>query len=113
MAARGGSSRRKAGARKGAGRSAAAKRSSARSAAAKRARGSAAKRSSRPAARKRPAKRASGSGSSGSARRRQSPVARVKRVTREVVQQAQVAVTAGVETLRDLGENLVERVRSD
>jgi hypothetical protein len=43
-------------------------------------------------------------------RRRQSPVARVKRVTREVVQQAQVAVTAGVETLKDLGENLAERV---
>jgi hypothetical protein len=42
--------------------------------------------------------------------RRQSPVARVKRVTREVVQQASVAVSAGVETLKDLGGNLVERV---
>lgn len=46
------------------------------------------------------------------AARKQSPVARVKRVTREVVQQATVAVSAGVETLRDLGGNLVDRVRS-
>jgi hypothetical protein len=45
------------------------------------------------------------------ARPKQSPVARVKRVTREVVQQASVAVTAGVATLRDLGGELVERVR--
>jgi len=44
--------------------------------------------------------------------RKQSPVARVKRVTREVVQQATVAVSAGVETLKDLGGTLVERVRS-
>lgn len=43
---------------------------------------------------------------------RRSPVARVKRVTREVVEQAQVAVAAGVETLKDLGENLMERVRT-
>lgn len=41
-----------------------------------------------------------------------SPVARVKRVTREVVQQATTAVSSGVETLRDLGGNLVDRVRS-
>ena len=47
-----------------------------------------------------------------SARSKQSPVARVKRVTREVVQQATVAVTAGVETLKGFGENLVDRVRS-
>ena len=39
------------------------------------------------------------------------PVARVKRVTREVVQQATVAVSAGVDTLKDFGENLVNRVR--
>jgi hypothetical protein len=44
--------------------------------------------------------------------RKRSPVARVKRVTREVVQQATVAVSSGVETLKDLGGNLVERVRS-
>jgi hypothetical protein len=43
---------------------------------------------------------------------KQSQMARVKRVTREVVQQAGVAVSAGVETLKDLGENLVERARS-
>jgi hypothetical protein len=55
--------------------------------------------------------RARGSAKRGAARK-QSPVARVKRVTREVVQQAAVAVTSGVETLRDLGENLVDRVRS-
>jgi hypothetical protein len=47
-----------------------------------------------------------------SSARKQSPVARVKRVTREVVQQASVAVSAGVETLKDLGGNLVDRVRS-
>ena len=41
--------------------------------------------------------------------RRKSPVARVKRVTREVVQQAGVAMAAGVETLKDLGGQLVER----
>lgn len=39
-------------------------------------------------------------------------MARVKRVTREVVQQATVAVSAGVETLKDLSGNLVDRVRS-
>jgi hypothetical protein len=42
-----------------------------------------------------------------------SPMARVKRVTREVVQQATAAVTAGVETVRDVGENLVDRVRTE
>jgi hypothetical protein len=40
-------------------------------------------------------------------------VPRVKRVTQEVVQQATGAVTAGVETLRDLGENIADRMRSD
>ena len=44
-------------------------------------------------------------------RSKQSPVARVKRVTREVVQQAAVAVTAGVETLKGFGGDLVDRVR--
>ena len=43
---------------------------------------------------------------------RKSTVSRVKRVTREVVQQATGAVSAGVETLRDLGEQLVDRVRA-
>jgi hypothetical protein len=39
------------------------------------------------------------------------PVARVKRVTREVVEQATGAVSAGMDTLKDFGENLVNRVR--
>ena len=43
---------------------------------------------------------------------RRSPVARVKRVTREVVEQAQTAMAAGVETLKDFGENLMDRVRT-
>ena len=65
------------------------------------ARKSASRSRSRPAAKRR-----------GARARKQSPVARVKRVTREVVQQASVAVAAGVETLKDLGENIVDRVRS-
>jgi hypothetical protein len=44
---------------------------------------------------------------------RQSTVARAKRVTREVVQQATDAVSAGVETLREVGGNLIDRVRTD
>ena len=44
---------------------------------------------------------------------RQSAVARVKRVAREVAQQATVAVTSGVDTIREFGGNLVERVRED
>jgi hypothetical protein len=46
------------------------------------------------------------------ARKNPSRGARVKRVAQEVVQQAQGAVVAGVETLKDLGENLMERVRT-
>lgn len=42
-----------------------------------------------------------------------SPVARVKRVTQEVVQQAAVAVTSGMETLRDIGGNIIDRVRNE
>jgi len=42
---------------------------------------------------------------------RRGSATRVKRVAREVVQQAQVAVAAGMETLKDFGENLMERVR--
>lgn len=45
--------------------------------------------------------------------RTQATVARAKRVTREVVQQATDAVSAGVETLREVGGNLMDRVRSD
>lgn len=43
---------------------------------------------------------------------RSARVARVKRVAQEVVHQAQGAVAAGVETLKDLSENLMDRVRS-
>ncbi len=42
-----------------------------------------------------------------------SPVARVKRVTQEVVQQAAGAVTSGMETLRDIGGNIMDRVRNE
>jgi hypothetical protein len=45
--------------------------------------------------------------------KRRGTVARVKRVTQEVVQQAAVAVTSGIDTLRDLGGNLLDRVRSE
>lgn len=61
--------------------------------------------SRKPAMRKAAAKKSAPS-------RGKSRVARVKRVTREVVQQATVAVAAGVETLKDLGEQLVDRVRA-
>lgn len=54
----------------------------------------------------------SGSRRSTSRRTKSSPVARVKRVTREVVHQAAVAVSSGVETLKDFGGNLVDRVRA-
>jgi hypothetical protein len=91
--------RKKASAKKKSARSSM-KRGSARKGARKSAKRSPAKKSRRSAA---PRRKAAG---------RQSPVARVKRVTREVVQQATVAVTAGVETLKDLGENLVDRVRT-
>ena len=55
---------------------------------------------------KRPAKRAARRSTT------QSRVNRVKRVTREVVHQAGVAMSAGVESLKDIGGNLVDRVRA-
>jgi hypothetical protein len=85
------------------------KKSSARKKAAPKRRSAARKSASRkPAMRKAAAKKSTRS----AAPRRKSPVARVKSVTREVVQQATVAVAAGVETLKDLGGSLVDRVRS-
>ncbi|MFI5229542.1 MAG: hypothetical protein ACHQWU_10760 [Gemmatimonadales bacterium] len=39
-----------------------------------------------------------------------SPLARVTRVAKEVAQQATTAVTEGVETLKELGETIVDRV---
>jgi hypothetical protein len=63
------------------------------------------------AARSRPSpKRSTSRRSSAKRRGGQSPMARVKRVAREVAQQATAAVSAGVETVKDLGENLVDRV---
>jgi hypothetical protein len=62
-----------------------------------------AKKTMRASAKKRPAAKTT---------RRKSAVARVKAVATEVVHQAQVAVASGVETLRDLGGNLVDRVKA-
>jgi hypothetical protein len=52
--------------------------------------------------------------SSGGARKsgRRSPIARVGRVAKEVAQQATTVVSEGVETLKELGENIVDRVTS-
>jgi hypothetical protein len=38
------------------------------------------------------------------------PLSRVTRVAKEITQQATTAMTEGVETLKEMGENLVERV---
>jgi hypothetical protein len=65
---------------------------------------SAAKRSS---AKRSTAKRSSAKRSGG---RKTSPLARVKRVATGVVEQAQSAMTHGVEAVKELGENIVERV---
>jgi IS5 family transposase len=75
-------------------------------------RGSAAKKG-RSAARRSRSKRPATKPSVGTRSGRQAAVARVKRVTREVMQQATDAMSAGVETLRDLGGNIVDRVRTD
>ena len=45
--------------------------------------------------------------------KRSSAVARAKRVARGVVQQATVAVVSGVDSLKELGETLVDRVRGE
>src|SRR5207237_7881346 len=86
-------------------KSGAAKKRGAKRGAAKRAgaRRSAASKRGRAMAKSRPAKRRTGAAT----------VARVRRVTREVVEQATGGVAAGVETLKDLGENLVDRMRSN
>jgi hypothetical protein len=54
------------------------------------------------------AKRSSAKRSGGA--RKSSPLARVKRVATGVVEQAQSAMTQGVEAVKELGENIVERV---
>jgi hypothetical protein len=89
---------KKASARKKAGRS--------KSRPAKRSAGTSRKTTMRASARK------STSSRSATANGRKSPVARVKAVATEVAQQATVAVAAGVETLKDLGGQLVDRVRA-
>jgi hypothetical protein len=43
-------------------------------------------------------------------RRKTSPLDRVKRVATGVVEQAQTAVSHGVDAVKELGENIVERV---
>jgi hypothetical protein len=48
-----------------------------------------------------------------SSSKRPSAVARAKRVARGVVQQATVAVVTGVDSLKELGETLVDRVRGE
>jgi hypothetical protein len=86
-------------ARKGAGKRATARKGGGKRASARR---GASKKKSSMAKRRRPATKKRSRG--------QAAVARVKRVTREVVQQASGAVSAGVESLKDLGENLADRV---
>jgi hypothetical protein len=44
------------------------------------------------------------------ATRGDSPVRRAKRVAKEVAHQAQAAVSGGVEALRELRDNIIERV---
>jgi hypothetical protein len=38
------------------------------------------------------------------------PIQRVTRVTKEIAQQATAAVSGGVEALKEIGENIVDRV---
>ena len=62
-----------------------------------------------PAAKKQPAKRPAVKKKKSPSRSR-SPMQRVTRVAKEVAQQATAAVTEGVETLKEMGESIVERV---
>ena len=43
---------------------------------------------------------------------RRSPMSRVTRVAKEVAQQATTAVTGGLETVKEFGESIVDRVTS-
>ena len=43
-------------------------------------------------------------------RRSNTPVARVKRVASGVVEQAQTAVSQGVDAIKEFGENMIDRV---
>jgi hypothetical protein len=110
------SSAKKGGARRSAARKGAAKKGSARKSAAKKssARGAtsrgAAKRggAKKGGVKKSTAKRSSAKRSGGG--RKSSPLARVKRVASGVVEQAQSAVSHGVDAVKELGENIVDRV---
>jgi hypothetical protein len=57
-----------------------------------------------------PAKRASAKKSGGTRKKSASPLQRVQRVASGVVEQAQSAVSSGVDAVKHLGENIVERV---
>ena len=106
------SSRKKGAAKRGAARKAGARKGGARKRGGMKRGGAKRGGAKRRGAKRSGAKRAGAKRASRGGGRRQSPVARVKRVTREVVQQASDAVSSGVETLKDLSGNLVERVRS-
>jgi hypothetical protein len=108
MATRAKKSGRKAGAAKTKKRAGKKRSSSGRSASASRGRKSVAKK----AATKRRGGKKAATSKKPQARRagKQSPIARVKRVAKEVAHQAQVAVTGGVEVLKEMGENIVDRV---
>ena len=80
------------------------KRGTKRSAGKKSARRGAAKK--RSGAKKSSAKR----GAKKAAKRRSSPMTRVKRVASGVAEQAQSAVVSGYEAVKDIGENIIDRV---
>lgn len=98
--------------RKGATRKASARKAGARKASARKAGARAARRGTSTSAKKSASKSTPAKRSRLAGVAKRLPVARVKRVTREVVQQATEAVSAGVDTLKDFGENLVNRVRA-
>ena len=121
MAARAKKSRRKSGSKaaskrstskRGGGRAASAKRSGKKARPAKRSatKKAAAKRPTiKKSAAKRPAKKSSAK-SGGQKAPRRSPIARVTRVAKEVAQQASTAVTEGIETVKEFGESMMDRV---
>lgn len=101
MAAKKTKSRRTSGSKRSTKRSGGAKRGKAGRAAAKKTRGG------------KPAKKATRSAkkSTSVARRRgKSPLQRVRSVAKQVAQQAQTAMSGGVDALREMGENIAERV---
>jgi hypothetical protein len=102
---------KKGGARRGAAKKGGATRSAARKSSAKKssARGTTSRGAAkRGGAKKSTAKRSTGKRTGGG--RKSSPLARVKRVATGVVEQAQSAVSHGVDAVKDFGENIVERV---